>query len=241
MDNKVSSVKCAQCGLLNFTSSEVCKRCGTSISRITTKAQNRNRIPLIECPACEASISSQASSCPRCGQPLAESENQTPLEKVLNHSPIQSPPLFVQKPAHNAMNCSQCGSDSTITFEMAHASGTSTGRMSGLTYTPHGGLGSFGGKTTQQTNLAARTSPPLAPNFLNWLMVLGSFILLYIFIAAIVTNSLVGFLIFFGGLIGLSLWRNKKYQHQKEQHRLRVDAWLKSVICMRCGFVWVRR
>ena len=41
-----------------------------------TEAENQEqKILLIECPACHASLSSQAISCPHCGHPMKEKES----------------------------------------------------------------------------------------------------------------------------------------------------------------------
>ncbi len=40
-----------------------------------------NNILLINCPACQNGVSSQAVSCPRCGQPLQPKSYQQPLRK----------------------------------------------------------------------------------------------------------------------------------------------------------------
>jgi ribosomal protein L40E len=68
----MSSLKCPHCGLVNFSSAEVCKRCGNRLSSSADilKAGARRGITLISCPACSAEVSNQASSCPKCGQPI---------------------------------------------------------------------------------------------------------------------------------------------------------------------------
>ena len=48
--------------------------------------QGNLKIPLIQCPACDATISSQATACPHCGQPLLVVDNTTPLELALRDS-----------------------------------------------------------------------------------------------------------------------------------------------------------
>ena len=202
------------------------------------------KIPLIECPACDASVSSQAVACPRCGQPLTEVH--TPLEKVLRDSEPLSPPPRppTTQTMQQAMTCPQCGSDSSVTFEMANASGTSSGKLSGLTYSHGGGLGGFGGKTSQQTQIAARTAPPRQPtSSATAFAIVGgiiSFSMLVSFISDPSLSLAVGCVAAIGTVVALFKWLNKNAEKDRERYEQQIRAWRRSAICMRCGHLWVR-
>lgn len=237
-----SSKRCPKCGLINFAIDEVCKRCGAFIAE-TKEAPPR--VPLVQCPACDATVSSQAASCPRCGHPLLIIETGSPLEVLTSDS--RSRQTERRQPSmQSSMTCPQCGSDASVTFEMANASGTSIGNIGGLTYSPDTGLGGFGGKTTQQTQLAARTAPPRHPNSIVPLaVILVSLLFLSIAFIVGVTGSGAGALaiLFFGGIavVALGYWLNKDFQNDVERHARAIDSWRNSVICLRCGHAWQRR
>lgn len=76
----MQSVKCSQCGLVQFSIEENCKRCRASLSNaeaMKSHASSASNAPsLINCPACKAQVSNQAVSCPQCGQPFRESQPQ---------------------------------------------------------------------------------------------------------------------------------------------------------------------
>src|SRR3979490_3078871 len=120
IEKPMTSTKCSQCGLVNFATAEVCKRCGASIAEVTTPppSQENLKIPLIQCPACDASISSQATACPHCGQPVLGVDNTTPLELALRDSePLSQSPTTrsaYKSPMQAAMTCPQCGSYSSV-------------------------------------------------------------------------------------------------------------------------------
>lgn len=71
----MSSIKCPQCGLINFSTDENCKRCGAVLASdaqnrgasaiTTTPAHNPNLTP---CPDCGFHHSKHAESCPQCGR-----------------------------------------------------------------------------------------------------------------------------------------------------------------------------
>src|SRR5215208_1307764 len=73
----VSSLKCPQCSLVNFATAEVCKRCGTALSKHEDASelgaepqQTEVRAPatLIPCPDCKHLCSRMAEACPNCGR-----------------------------------------------------------------------------------------------------------------------------------------------------------------------------
>ncbi len=121
---------------------------------------------------------------------------------------------------------------------MAHLSGTSTGNLSGLTYSHGGGLGGFGGKTKQQTQLAAITAPPRPPSFTNAVVIIGG-IFIFLFFCKSAQNGLLGLLILIGGAVGLYFLRNKSYQAEKAQYQEAIEIWRRSTICLRCGHTWM--
>jgi len=237
-----SSKRCPKCGLINFAIDEVCKRCGAFIAETKVAPP---RVPLVQCLACNASVSSQAASCPHCGQPLLVIETGSPLEVLTNDS--RSRQAERRQPSmQSSMTCPQCGSDASVTFEMANASGTSIGNIGGLTYSPDAGLGGFGGKTTQQTQLAARTAPPRHPHSsVPLAVILVSVLFLSSAFLVGVTGSGAGALaiLVFGGIVivALGYWLNKDFQKDVERHARAIDSWRNSVICLRCGHAWQRR
>ena len=246
----MTSTKCSQCRLVNFATAEVCKRCGASIAEVTTPPPSLGnlRIPLIQCPACDASISSQATACPHCGQPLLVADNTTPLELALRDSePLSQSPATrseYRSPMQAAMTCPQCGSDSSVTFEMAHASGSSTGNLGGLTYSPGIGLGGFGGKTSHQTQLAVRTAPPRRPvSSVIAVVVIGGIIFLFLLLFAVATaeaSVVIACIVVIAAVTGSSYFLNMNFKKDLQRYEQNVERWRRSVICMRCGHSWYR-
>lgn len=79
----MSSVKCPQCGLVNFANADACKRCGAKLSEINPEteappmageasappsAQFTGKPNLYPCPDCDHMVSSRAVACPQCGR-----------------------------------------------------------------------------------------------------------------------------------------------------------------------------
>jgi predicted RNA-binding Zn-ribbon protein involved in translation (DUF1610 family) len=72
----MSNVKCPQCGLVNFSGEEKCKRCGADLSKIVEVVEQERAMHVVEsrrpnlfpCPDCERMISRGAESCPNCGK-----------------------------------------------------------------------------------------------------------------------------------------------------------------------------
>lgn len=72
----MSSVKCPQCGLVNWTGATTCSRCGIDLKpsaeaaqgEAAFKAQQSRKPNLHPCPDCEHLISRSAESCPQCGR-----------------------------------------------------------------------------------------------------------------------------------------------------------------------------
>lgn len=78
----MSNQKCPQCGLVNFAADTGCKRCGASLINEAAQIpqyQTAPSIPLISCPVCRTQVSSQAASCPKCGQPLGVGFSQAQI------------------------------------------------------------------------------------------------------------------------------------------------------------------
>jgi hypothetical protein len=73
----MSSVKCTQCGLVNFSGATICKRCGVPLDSVEqfTDEQSKPEMPqganpnpkLFPCYDCANPISRNAISCPHCG------------------------------------------------------------------------------------------------------------------------------------------------------------------------------
>lgn len=85
----MQSLKCPQCNLVNFATSEKCKRCGNSLLNDETinetsssepqqttqiNAQENQSLKLTACPDCNHLCSQMAESCPNCGRFLRQIE-----------------------------------------------------------------------------------------------------------------------------------------------------------------------
>jgi uncharacterized OB-fold protein len=72
----MSSVKCPQCGLVNFAGEEKCKRCESDLAEVAEDikrgqaavAEAARHPNLSPCPDCGHMVSRQAESCPQCGR-----------------------------------------------------------------------------------------------------------------------------------------------------------------------------
>jgi hypothetical protein len=92
MENNVNRLKCPKCNLVNFSTAEACKRCGTSLLESTnsnltqepsqtpqieapelerTAHSEKQAVTLLPCPDCAHLCSRLADACPGCGRVLA--------------------------------------------------------------------------------------------------------------------------------------------------------------------------
>ena len=91
----MNSVKCHQCGMVNFTTDGLCKRCGASMKQappqtfqtpVTTPSSSIPLGPLpltpnlAACLDCSRPVSLSARSCPHCGKP----SGRTPAGAVVS-------------------------------------------------------------------------------------------------------------------------------------------------------------
>ncbi|HZH91049.1 MAG TPA: hypothetical protein VEX70_10590 [Pyrinomonadaceae bacterium] len=96
MNQKASSVKCAECGLVNFAMAETCKRCGKELNTpegkdnqlasepqqtAQTETQTMQHPNLTPCPDCAHLCSRMAEACPNCGRVLQQMEK--PVRSIL--------------------------------------------------------------------------------------------------------------------------------------------------------------
>lgn len=150
-------------------------------------------------------------------------------------------------------NCPRCGSDNTVTFQMAYGPGASAGTFSAISYARRLGLITTGGRSSQMTALAARAAPPRRPPWGCWWM-----FALYV-ICGVGTPYLIlkvngGFpagtftdaqLVNASNLLSVSayaaillagvsvyLWRRRNYGRALRQ-------WECSWLCLRCGHAWL--
>jgi hypothetical protein len=91
----VTSSKCPQCGLVNFATAEVCKRCGAALSNQEDagelgaepqqKAQVGPPTVLVPCPDCKHPRSRMAEACPNCGRSfqLAATSRKSSIRRVI--------------------------------------------------------------------------------------------------------------------------------------------------------------
>lgn len=155
-------------------------------------------------------------------------------------------------------DCLQCHSSQTASFEMMHAQGTQSGNLSASTITFGGDVGMTAGQFNSQTVLAGRLSPPVAPamgcgiqlligigaaisGIITGVVILGAFDA----IIGISSNSnlpLVFFIVLIGGFFvcGVHLYNRFVQQKKMSVHREQLEEWSKSMICRRCGFMWIR-
>lgn len=96
----MSSNKCSQCGLVNFASTEECKRCQLPLSAQasnppadTSPAPIQNQPPsnLFPCPDCGHGCSPIAAACPGCGRVL----QVAPIQLVLPQQPARRWPRIL--------------------------------------------------------------------------------------------------------------------------------------------------
>lgn len=71
------------------------------------------------------------------------------------------------------MQCQQCDSNDTTTFEMVHLSGSQSARISGTVYGFDGDVEWHSGTIRTQTHLAQIAAPPIQPKFWSLMMWLG--------------------------------------------------------------------
>ena len=70
------SIKCPQCGLVNFAGVETCKRCEADLTKVSemieqvqvAKSAAALKPNLMPCPDCDRMISRYAEACPQCGR-----------------------------------------------------------------------------------------------------------------------------------------------------------------------------
>lgn len=154
-------------------------------------------------------------------------------------------------------NCPQCHSQQTASFEMMHTQGTQSGNISASTVTFGGDVGLTNSQFNSQTVLAGRLSPPIEPKLGCWIQILigigagiagifiGSGILLAIdavFGLIQDTRLLVFPVILMVGfpLYGVYLYNRFVQQKKMPVYREQLEEWSNSIICQRCGYMWVR-
>lgn len=154
-------------------------------------------------------------------------------------------------------DCPQCHSQQTASFEMLHAQGTQSGNISASTVSFGGDFGLTSGQFNSQTVLAGRLTPPVAPRMRGGIQIL-------IVVGAIILGANIGGGILEGldAIIGLSrdtslmalpvililgfvlsgLYFYNRFVQQKKMpvYREQLLEWENSMICQRCGFMWVR-
>ena len=154
-------------------------------------------------------------------------------------------------------DCPECGSHQTASFEMMHQQGTRLGNINASTVTFSGDIGLTSGHFNSQSMLAGRLAPPVAPKMGCGIqiligigaMALGVFIgggILEIIDAlfglspntrlmAMPFVLIVGFLLY-----GLSSYNRFVQQKKMPVYQRQLEEWSNSMICKRCGYMWVR-
>jgi hypothetical protein len=132
------------------------------------------------CSRCHHENSKENVFCAQCGnslRPVAtawpSNENPTKIPNASDAfgvgvpepftSPAPQPSEVLKQEGVDLANCPQCGSSQTQSFEMAYSMSTSSGVTRGMAYTFGVGATIAGGRSTQQSNLAAYVRPPIRP------------------------------------------------------------------------------
>jgi Zn-dependent protease with chaperone function len=154
-------------------------------------------------------------------------------------------------------DCPQCHSPQTASFEMMHAQGTQSGNISASTVTFGGDIGLTTGQFNSQTVLAGRLSPPVAPAMgcgIQILIGIGAGVL-GVFIGGGILEGLdtviglsrdtalmiLPFILIVGFLLyGLYFYNRFVQQKKMPVYREQLQEWSNSMICRRCGYMWVR-
>src|SRR5688572_25730317 len=99
----MESLKCANCGLVNFKTDKLCKRCGIDLHLKLAEfavQQNNLKFPaappppfkdrpnLFQCHDCGNPCSMSAMSCPKCGKVFRGQPTQTQMMQVKKTSPV---------------------------------------------------------------------------------------------------------------------------------------------------------
>lgn len=154
------------------------------------------------------------------------------------------------------MDCPRCHSQNTATFEMVYSGGTSHGGISGrgFSYDNNLGVHTFSGRTFQQTDLAARTTPPASPSGVKGVLAfVGSFLVL-LFGGATVVDGIFEILryvlpvilltplkwaavllLLVGAAAGAYFAMNFLTKGDYERYEQELADWRESWVCLRCG------
>jgi hypothetical protein len=154
------------------------------------------------------------------------------------------------------MQCGDCRSRNTATFEMIQLRQTRSGHYSGLR------------ASNSRSHLAQATSLPAYPNFWNGAMWLGTFLAFFLVLANLIIGQIFvlknpqlakvspfgidpyyftvkdfppisSLIIFFGLIFFFGYFRSKSYKKEELAYKQRVKDWHNSVICLRCGHCWL--
>lgn len=155
-------------------------------------------------------------------------------------------------------DCPQCFSPQTASFEMLFSQGTQSGNLSATTVSFSGDVGLTSGQFNSQTVLAGRLTPPLEPkmgcgtqiSIMIGAAISGIFIGVVILgafdaVIGISSNSnwpLILFIVLIFGFFvcGVHLYNRFVQQKKMSDYRERLQEWSSSMICRRCGYMWVR-
>jgi hypothetical protein len=146
-------------------------------------------------------------------------------------------------PQNIHFDCPQCKSNQTSSFQMVYSQGTNTGRISAGGITSEGDFAFTGGTVKSQSVLAGKLAPPKRPvnEPINNLVILAlSGIILMLFTG--ITNSII-----IGALaclisFGTGVYFYSQYvQKQMPEYIQKMDEWSKSMICFRCGYMWIKQ
>lgn len=154
-------------------------------------------------------------------------------------------------------DCPQCRSRQTVSFEMMYSQGTRTGHMSGAAVSSGGAVGIAGGRFNSQSLLANQLSPPVEPkvDFGIPVAVFAMSVILSIIVVTVISRilSAVGLSFDAGGFIlflilvvaftgGGVFWCYQYVERNKmPDYQDRLREWSNSMVCRRCGYMWVRQ
>ena len=163
---------------------------------------------------------------------------------------IQRTPQPVQPAQSSDFACPHCRAEQTMSFEIAWASNTTTGKSSTLAWSPGTGIAVAGTASISSSLLAEKVTPPIQPNGASegaiFRVGLIAFAVTLVLLNPIIVSSdkVVLIMLAFGVSVfaGYYYWKNDRVKLRKKQkeYKVALNHWRNSMICLRCGFTWAR-
>jgi hypothetical protein len=141
--------------------------------------------------------------------------------------------------------CPQCKSDNVMTVPMAYESGTTTGKVSMLSFGLDSGVIGSRGKVTSQSVLAQRLKPPVEKKYNDKFFMALCVAIIFGVLASVVVGSvfrpigiLSGLLAGIGLVVYLFRKINKQAVKDDAEYLTARKQWLNSWVCGKCGSCW---